>query len=267
MEPEDTRLPEQPAQRPAGDDAGSRGGADELEVGLELGRRRVAALLPGERQVESQPGDEQQQAQRLVPEPGDVRRGARDVLAPPQGLAQLRRQRDRRVRLGEQTGEPARPLCEQPERQLSLLAGGRDDRGAPDRRVAVQVRAGPAAEAKRGPLELDTEPALELDHDLGCSIEQHRLEDEERAAHLLPDVGPQPPHLVRLPPDRERLADRVEQLAPADAARARPPQLLEAALDGTELVEHRAARGVARVHGQNEPAVELLERMAPLAGG
>ena len=53
--------------------------------------------------------------------------------------------------------------------------------------------------------------ALQLAEDRGHRFVEHRLEDVERAAHLVLDMGPRAADLVGLPPDRQHLAQLVEQ--------------------------------------------------------
>ena len=88
-------------------------------------------------------------------------------------------------------------------------------------------------------------------------VEQHRLEEEQVAAHLVLDARADAAQLVGLPPQRQHLAQLLEQRAPARVARARVVEPVQQRRDVPLVVEHGAARGLGRVRGQHVLDLQL----------
>ena len=88
-------------------------------------------------------------------------------------------------------------------------------------------------------------------------VEQHRLEEEQVAADLVLDARADAAQLVGLPPQRQHLAQLVQQRAPARVADARVVEPVQQRGDVPLVVEHGAPRGLGRVRGQDVLDLQL----------
>jgi len=153
------------------------------------------------------------------------------------------------ARVRERAREPADAGAQQVERGLAMQRERARERLGADLRVAVHVRSRPRAERQLAPVDADVEAALELLEHLRDRVVKGGLEEEQVA-----------PHLVGLPPQRQRLAQVGEERAPARAAGARVVEAVEQARHRELVLEHRAPRRLGRVSGQDQLDVERAHR-------
>ena len=206
---------------------------DELQLGRELGRGRVAVgseAIPDR----GQPPPVRLAGVLLRVEAGNVadrRIGARHARRhPPRDgelahLAPVQRQRQRVGPLGR------------------LLDGVRPDRG-----VAVEVRADPGAEAKRAA----RQPHAPRGEKARRRLPQAPLHEPEALADLVDHARPARADLVRLPEDRDLLGERVLDLGPARRRQLRVVERPQEPGDPLVRGENRPPRRLGRVRGQDE---------------
>ena len=223
VEAEDVDLPQQPPDRAERDVPRAEVGEHELEIAAQRLRVGVARLAPARAQRVDEPVVDEAELgpQRLplaVRAPQDLRRTA----------APARRPRATR-RSSSETGirsEECENICASRSTRTRKscsavpavqLQRARERVGA-DLRVAVHVAAGPAAVGEHGLHEPDVERVLDLAQHLRHGVEQHGLEEEQVAPHLVLDARADAAQLVGLPPDGQDLAQLVQQPAPARRA-------------------------------------------------
>ena len=160
-------------------------------------------------------------------------------------------------------------LCElvhahpqQPQRGAPVQRERARERVGPDLGVAVHVAARPGAVAQDRLHEPDAQLVLDLVQHGRDGVEEHGLEEEEVAADLVLDLGPDPAQLVRLPPDRQLLAELAQQLAAAAVAGAGIVELVQQQRDVPLVVEDRAPRGLGRVRGEHVLDLQLGHQRA-----
>ncbi len=261
MEAEGPHLHQQARDLAGGDARGGEAVAHQLEVGGERGRRVVAARLAADRAVEPAVDQPELAAERLVRVAlAGLDVGQLALVALDRG-AQRGGEEDVVVGLRELPREVVDALAQQPQRRRAVHLERARDRLRRHLGVAVHVAAGPRAEAQRRLQRRpgDVEAARQLGRQRRDRVEQDRLEEEQRAPHLVLDARPHAADLVGLPPGRQHLAQLVLQRAAAGRADARVVELLHDPPDRLLVVEDRAARRLGRVGGHHEPHVELRE--------